>query len=163
MATVTDEIIDLHDRIIGRIIRTAQNKQNQNILASRSTVAAMMRLHSKLGDALIEAKDSGEDPFTAIETAIGWEALAESIAQAKDLTRPALEDHLALVSTHFTTLRRYTPAFLAAIDLQAAPRGAGPFGRDQCVARPEHLRCPKGPGRCTHVVHSSSVEATGLH
>ncbi|MET4001667.1 MULTISPECIES: Tn3 family transposase [Arthrobacter] len=121
MATVTDEIIDLHDRIIGRIIRTARNKQNQNTLASRATVAAMMRLHSKLGDTLIAAKENGEDPFAAIETAIGWESLAESIAQAKDLTRPALEDHLALVSAHFTTLRRYTPAFLAVLDLQAAP------------------------------------------
>jgi hypothetical protein len=121
MATVTDEIIELHDRIIGRIIRTAQNKQNQNTLASRATVAAMMRLHSRLGDALIEAKETGEDPFAAIETAIGWESLAESIAQAKELTRPALEDHLALVSAHLTTLRRYTPAFLAILDIQAAP------------------------------------------
>ncbi|MGY2747585.1 Tn3 family transposase [Arthrobacter sp. UYCu723] len=121
MAAVTDEIIALHDRIIGRIIRTAQNKQNQNTLASRATVAAMMRLHSKLGDALIEARETGEDPFAAIDTAIGWDSLAESIAQAKELTRPANEDHLALVSAHFTTLRRYTPAFLAVLDLQAAP------------------------------------------
>ncbi|MFQ4150209.1 Tn3 family transposase [Arthrobacter sp. LAPM80] len=121
MATVTDEIIDLHDRIIGRIIRTAQNKQNRNTLASRTTVAAMMRLHSKLGDALMAAKENGEDPFAAIDTTIGWETLAESIAQAKELTRPALEDHLALVSAHFTTIRRYTPAFLAVLDLEAAP------------------------------------------
>lgn len=121
MATVTDEIIDLHDRIIGRLIRTAQNKQNQHTLASRSTVAAMMRIHSRLGDALFEAKENGEDPFAAIETAIGWESLAESIAQAKELTRPALDDHLALVSTQFGTLRRYTPAFLAVLDLHAAP------------------------------------------
>lgn len=121
MATVTDEIIDLHDRIIGRLIRTAQNKQNQATLASRSTVAAMMRIHSRLGDALFEAKENGEDPFAAIETAIGWESLAESIAHAKELTRPALEDPLALVSAHFTTLRRYTPAFLAVLDLNAAP------------------------------------------
>lgn len=121
MATVTDEIIDLHDRIIGRIIRTARNKQNQNTLASRATVAAMIRLHSKLGDALITAKDNGEDPFAAIDTAIGWETLAASITQAKELTRPANEDHLSLVSAHFTTIRRYTPAFLAVLDLQAAP------------------------------------------
>ncbi|MET4095737.1 Tn3 family transposase [Arthrobacter sp. UYCu712] len=121
MATVTDEIIDLHDRIIGRLIRTAQNKQNQHTLASRSTVATMMRIHSRLGDVLFEAKENGEDPFAAIETAIGWESLAESIAQAKELTRPAFDDHLALVSTHFTTLRRYTPAFLAVLDLHAAP------------------------------------------
>ncbi len=121
MATVTDEIIDLHGRIIGRLIRTAQNKQNQHTLASRSTVATMMRIHSRLGDALFEAKENGEDPFAAIETAVGWESLADSIAQAKELTRPAFEDHLALVSTHFTTLRRYTPAFLAVLDLHAAP------------------------------------------
>ncbi|MCX8454842.1 Tn3 family transposase [Paenarthrobacter ureafaciens] len=121
MATVTDEIIDLHDRIIGRLIRTAQNKQNQATLASRSTVTAMMRMHSRLGDALFEAKENGEDPFAAIETAIGWESLATSIAQAKEMTRPAFEDHLALVSAHFTTVRRYTPAFLAVLDLHAAP------------------------------------------
>ena len=47
MATVTDEIIDLHDSIIGRLIRTAQNKHNQHTLASRSSVAAMMRIHSR--------------------------------------------------------------------------------------------------------------------
>ena len=120
MATVADEIIELHDRIIGRLIRTAQNKQNQATLASRSTVAAMMRVHSRLGDALFAAKENGEDPFAAIETAIGWESLATSIAQAKEMTRPGLEDHLALVSSHFTTLRRYTPAFLAVLDLHAA-------------------------------------------
>lgn len=121
MATVTDEIIDLHDRIIGRIIRTAQNKQNQHTLASRSTVTSMMRMHSRLGDALFTAKENGEDPFAAIETAIGWESLATSIAQAKELTRPGLEDHLALVGAQFGTLRRYTPAFLAVLDLHAAP------------------------------------------
>lgn len=121
MATVTDEIIDLHDRIIGRLIRTAQNKQNQHTLASRSNVAAKMRIHSRLGDALFTAKENGEDPFAAIETAIGWESLAESVAQAKEMTRPAFDDHLALVSAHFTTLRRYTPAFLAVLDLHAAP------------------------------------------
>ena len=121
MATVTDEIIDLHDRIIGRLIRTAQNKQNQATLASRSTVDTMMRLHSRLGDTLFQAKDNGEDPLAAIESAIGWESLAESIAQAKELTRPVATDHLALVSSQFTTLRRYTPAFLAVLDLHAAP------------------------------------------
>lgn len=121
MATVTDEIIDLHDRIIGRLIRTAQNKQNQATLASRSTVTAMMRMHSRLGDALFEAKENGVDPFAAIETAVGWESLANSIAQAKEMTKPDFEDHLALVSAHFTTLRRYTPAFLAVLDLHAAP------------------------------------------
>ncbi|GAA4798466.1 hypothetical protein GCM10023352_17770 [Rothia endophytica] len=41
--------------------------------------------------------------------------------QGKELTRPANEDHLSLVSAHFTTIRRYTPAFLAVLDLQAAP------------------------------------------
>lgn len=142
MATVTDEIIELHDRIMGRIIRTAQNKQNQNTLASRTTVAAMMRMHLKLGDALIEARENGEDPFVAVETAIGWDSLAESIAQAKELTRPALEDHLALVSAHFTTLRRYNPGVPCRSRPAGSPRRTRPAGRDQCHPHPEHLRCP---------------------
>lgn len=121
LATVTDEIIGLHDRIIGRIIRTAQNKQNQSTLASRSAVNAMMALHARLGDTLMETKKSGKDPFAAIEAAIGWDALSASIAAAKELTRPAATDHLARVSAYFTTVRRYTPAFLAVLDLHAAP------------------------------------------
>lgn len=60
-------------------------------------------------------------PFAAIESAIGRESLAESIAHAKELTLPALDDHLALVNTQFTTLRRYTPEFLAVLDIRAAP------------------------------------------
>lgn len=43
-------------------------------------------------------------PFAAIESAIGRASLAESIAHAKELTLPALDDHLALVNTQFTTL-----------------------------------------------------------
>ena len=162
-ATVTDEIIDLHDRIIGRLIRTAQNKQNQATLASRSTVAAMMRLHSRLGDALFAAKENSEDPFAAIETSIGWESLAESIAQAKELTRPGLEDHLALVSTHFTTLRRYTPAFLAVLDLHAAPAAQDLLAAINVIRALNTTGARKDPGRCTDLVYPAPVGAAGLH
>jgi hypothetical protein len=125
MATVTDEIVELHDRIVGRVIRAAQNRHDASTLASRSAVTSLMRSYSRLGDALLGAHETGEDPFTVIETVIGWESLAESTARAKELTGPAAADPLALVSAQFTTLRRYSPAFLAVLDLHAAPAVRG--------------------------------------
>jgi TnpA family transposase len=121
MATVTDEVIDLHDRILGRVIRTAQNRHNQSTLASQTAVTALIRDHSRLGQALLDAHENGEDPFAAIEATIGWDSLAESTARARELSQPANTDPLALISAQFTILRRYTPALLEALDLSAAP------------------------------------------
>lgn len=121
MATVTDEVIELHDRIVGRLLRRAKNRYDASTLASRTSVTALMRTYSRLGEALLNARETGEEPFSVIETVIGWDFLAESIARAKELTRPAATDSFALVSSQFTTVRRYSPAFLAVLDLRSAP------------------------------------------
>ena len=121
MATVTDEIVELHDRIIGRLLRAAKNRHDASTLASRTAVTALMRTHARLGEALLQARDSGEEPFSVIEKIIGWDLLAESTARAKEFAQPAAADSLALVSAQFTTVRRYSPAFLAVLDLHAAP------------------------------------------
>jgi len=121
MATVTDEIIDLHDRIIGRLLRAAKNRHDASTLASRTNVTALMRTYSQLGEALLKARETGEEPFSVIEKVIGWDTLAQSTAAAKELTQPAAADSLALVSAQFTTVRRYSPEFLAVLDLHAAP------------------------------------------
>jgi TnpA family transposase len=124
MATVTDEIIDLHDRIIGRLLRAAKNRHDASTLASRTSVTALMRTYSQLGEALLKAHETGEEAFSVIEKVIGWDTLAESTAAAKELAQPAAADSLALVSAQFTTVRRYSPAFLAVLDLHAAPAAA---------------------------------------
>jgi hypothetical protein len=67
MATVTDEIIDLHDRIIGKLFNAAKNKHQQQFQASGKAINDKVRLYGRIGQALIEAKQNGGDPFAAIE------------------------------------------------------------------------------------------------
>jgi hypothetical protein len=121
MATVTDEIIDLHDRILGKLFNAAKNKHQQQFQASAKAINAKVRLFGRIGQALIEAKQSGRDPFAAIEAVMSWDAFAESVTEAQKLAQPEDFDFLHRIGESYATLRRYAPEFLAALKLRAAP------------------------------------------
>jgi TnpA family transposase len=50
-----------------------------------------------------------------------WERFSESVTEAETFAQPEDFDHLSLVGDGFSQLRRYTPALLAALDMNAAP------------------------------------------
>jgi hypothetical protein len=121
MATVTDEIIDLHDRILGKLFNAAKNKHQQQFQASGKAINAKVRLFSRIGQALINAKQSGGDPFAAIEAIMSWDAFAESVTEAQKLMQPKDFDFLHRIGESYATLRRYAPEFLDVLKLRAAP------------------------------------------
>ena len=98
MATVIDEIIDLHDRIIGKLFNAAKNKHQQQFQASGKAINDKVRMYGRIGQALLDAKQSGGDPFAAIETVMPWERFAASVTEAQKLAQPADFDFLALPS-----------------------------------------------------------------
>ncbi len=120
-ATVTDELVDLHDRILLKLFRTAKNKHHQQFQKQGKAINDKVRLYTQVGHALLEAKRSGSDPYAAIEAVIPWDDFTQSITEADRLAQPESFDHLHLVSDNFNTLRRYTPAFLEILKLKAAP------------------------------------------
>ena len=120
-ATVTDEIIDLHDRILGKLFNAAKNKHLQQFQASGKAINAKVRLYGRIGQALIEAKQAGRDPFAAIEAVISWDAFAESVTEAQKLAQPDDFDFLHRIGESYATLRRYAPEFLEVLKLRAAP------------------------------------------
>ena len=121
MATVTDEIIDLHDRILGKLFNAAKNKHQQQFQASGKAINAKVRLFGRIGQALIEAKQAGRDPFAAIEAVMSWDAFAESVTEAQKLAQPESFDFLHRMGDGYATLRRYAPEFLGVLKLRAAP------------------------------------------
>ena len=121
MATVIDEIIDLHDRIMGKLFNNAKKKHQQQFQASGKAINAKVRLFGRIGQALIEAKQRGGDPFAAIETVMSWDAFAESVNEAQKLAQPENFDFLHRIGENYVTLRRYAPKFLAVLKLRAAP------------------------------------------
>lgn len=88
MATVTDEIIDLHDRILGKLFNAAKNKHQRQFQASGKAINAKVRLFGRIGQALIEAKQAGRDPFVAIEAVMSWDAFAESVPRRSGSRSP---------------------------------------------------------------------------
>ena len=121
MATITDEIIDLHDRIIGKLFAIAKNKHQQQFQSSGKAINDKVRLYGLIGKALLDAKQNGSDPFAAIETVISWDAFAASITEAEKLAQPEDFDFLPRIGESYATLRRYAPELLAILKLRAAP------------------------------------------
>lgn len=121
MSTVTDEIIDLHDRIIGKLFNAARNRHQQQFQVSGKAINNKVNLYGRIGQALLEARKSGGDPFAAIESIIPWEAFTASVIEAQKLAQPDDFDFLHRIGESYATLRRYAPEFLAVLTLRAAP------------------------------------------
>ena len=84
-----------------------------------------MRLYGRVGQALIEAKRLGADPFAAIESVLPWEAFASSVNEAQKLAQPEDFDFLHRIGESYATLRRYAPEFLEVLKFRAAPAAEG--------------------------------------
>jgi hypothetical protein len=119
-ATLTDEILNLHDRLIGSFFTKARHKYEKRFAAEGKAVNDKVRLYAKVGAALISAKEAGADPFQAIEAIVPWETFMASVHEAEQLARDAEFDSTALLVDHYTQLRRYSPTFLDTFDFRAA-------------------------------------------
>ncbi|GAA5201748.1 hypothetical protein GCM10023346_46830 [Arthrobacter gyeryongensis] len=124
-ATVTDEIIDLHDRILGKVFNAAKNRHRNQFHDAGKDINDKVRLYGRVGELLVTARETGEDPFDAIDNMIGWDAFIASVNEAQILARPKDFDFLPGVRENFTMLRRYSPQFLDALVLRAAPSVVG--------------------------------------
>ncbi|KKM00820.1 hypothetical protein LCGC14_1800630, partial [marine sediment metagenome] len=120
-ATLIDEIIDLHDRFMASLFSKAKRKHSDRFQQSGKTINDKVRLYWRIGRALVDAKQSGNDPFAAIEAIIPWDAFAESVTEAETLAQPENFDFLSLIGDGFSQMRRYTPIFLEALKMKAAP------------------------------------------
>jgi TnpA family transposase len=121
MATVTDELVDLHDRIMIKLLSAAKNKHQQDFHKQGKAINDKVRLYAKVGQALVQAKNSGSDPYVAIEAILPWSEFAQSVSEAGTLAQPESFDHLSFIGDQYGTLRRYAPEFLDVLKLKAAP------------------------------------------
>jgi hypothetical protein len=120
-ATITDQILEQHERSLGRLFAEARRKHEQRFAAAGKAINDKVRLFSRVGHALIAARDEGTDPYAAIESVVPWELFVRSIAEADGLARPAAFDPLPLLSERHGQVRRYAPRLLETFDFQAAP------------------------------------------
>lgn len=122
-ATVIDQIIDLHDRIIGKLFNAAKHKHQQRFKNSGKDINDQIRLYGQVGAALLKAKEDQADAFEAIESVMTWEDFTVSVKEAQQLAQPAEFDYLHLLGENYPTIRRYAPAMLEVLQWRASPAG----------------------------------------
>ena len=121
LATLTDETLDLHDRLIGGFFAKSKYKHGQQFVEAAPVLQETVKVFVKVGVALVDAKDNGTDPFAAIEAVLPWEEFTAHVAAAAALNATRKSDSLGLLGEYYGQLRRYAPALLKAFDFGSAP------------------------------------------
>jgi TnpA family transposase len=123
-ASLTDQAIDLFDRLVGAMFRKAEGRQARAFQSDARAINEKVRLYARVGAALISAHDGEQDAFGAITSVIAWERFCTTVAEAEALVRPETFDAYQKLTEHYAGVRRWSPAFLTAFTFAGAPTAA---------------------------------------
>ncbi len=121
-ARLTDDLVGLFDRAVGRMFRRAEAREESAVLRDARAVNDQVRLLAKLGVALIAAKEGDRDLDGAVASSVGWEKLAAHVAEAERLARPDKVDLAALAVRAWPVLHRLDPMLGSPHDLSKTAR-----------------------------------------
>ena len=120
-AGLTDQAIDLFDRLVGAMFRRAEGRQARDFQADARAINEKVRLYARVGAALIDAHDGKQDAYRAITSVIPWERFRATVAEAEALARPEEFDAYQSLGEHYAGVRRWSPAFLDAFVFEGVP------------------------------------------
>lgn len=123
-AALTDQAIDLFDRLVGAMFRKAEGRQARTFQSDARAINDKVRLYARVGAALIAAREAKEDAFGAITGVVAWERFCTSVAEAEALARPEEFDVYNTLGEHYASVRRWAPAFLEIFSFESVPAAA---------------------------------------
>ncbi len=123
-ASLTDQAIDLFDRLVGGIFRKAEGRHARAFQADARAINEKVRLYARVGAALINAQTNQQDAFGAITSVIPWERFCKTVAEAEALARPEEFDAFQNLGEHYAGIRRWSPAFLSTFAFESLPASA---------------------------------------
>jgi TnpA family transposase len=119
--TLTDEAIEMHDRLIGSLLGAGERARDSRFQANGKAINEKVRLYARVGQALITARESRTDPYEALEGVIPWDGYVRSVEEADALSQPGDFDYLDLIASRYGWIRRYAPKLVEAFEFKAAP------------------------------------------
>src|SRR6476646_1049132 len=123
-ASLTDQAVDLFDRLIGTMFRKANERHARAFQADGRAINEKVRLYARVGAALIAAREAEQDPFDAITAVISWDRFLASVEEAEALARSEEFDAYQMLGEHYAGIRRWAPTFLDAFIFQGVPAAA---------------------------------------
>ncbi len=123
-ASLTDQAVDLFDRLIGTMFRKADERHARAFQADGRAINEKVRLYARVGAALIAARDNQQDAFDAITAVIPWDRFLATVAAAGAPARSEEFDPYQMLGERCAGIRRWAPVFLEAFVFQGVPAAA---------------------------------------
>ena len=123
-ASLTDQALDLFDRLIGAMFRKAEGRHARAFQADARAINEKVRLYARIGAALITAQADKQGAFGAITAVIPWERFRTTVAEAEALARPEEFDVYQKLGEHYASVRRWSSAFLRTFEFASVPASA---------------------------------------
>ena len=123
-ASLTDQAVDLFDRLVGALFRKAEGRHARAFQADARAINDKVRLFARVGAALITGRNDQQDGYEAIIALMPWEKFCTSVAEAEALARPEEFDAYKTLGEHYAGVRRWSPAFLDAFVFESVPASA---------------------------------------
>jgi len=123
-ASLTDQAIDLFDRLVGALFRKAEGRHARAFQADARAINDKVRLFARVGAALITGRNDQQDGYEAIIALMPWEEFCTSVAEAEALARPEEFDAYKNLGEHYAGVRRWSPAFLEVFVFESVPASA---------------------------------------
>jgi hypothetical protein len=137
---LTDAVLDMADKLVGGFFAKARNATRRRYVASAGTVGRLMRLFHGTIDALAAAQEGKSDAFEAVDDAVGWPKLLRVRGEVKELANLADEDPLLRAADRWSTLHKFAPALIEALEFRAARAGDPMLAALKAAGRPESVR-----------------------
>jgi TnpA family transposase len=144
-ANLTDQAVDLFDRLIGTMFRKADERHARAFQADGRAINEKVRLYARLGAALIAARDTKQDAFDAIAAVIPWDRFLATVAEAAALARSEEFDAYQMLGEHYAGMRRWAPAFLDTFAFESTPAAAALMRAVDVLREMNHAAAPGLP------------------
>ena len=86
----TDQAIDMHDQMIGRLFNRSERRQQQGFQQNAKAINDKVRLYAEVGKALIAAYKAKTDLGEALESVLGWDQFATTVEEAERLVERSI-------------------------------------------------------------------------
>lgn len=118
-ASITDAIVETHDRIVGKTWREAKRLCDTQIEDSKLAVRDTLRSFAHLGSVLLEAHND-DRPINAVISQSEWTNLEKIVSTANTLTETMSADPLAHVVIGYHRFRRYAHRMLTNLEIEVS-------------------------------------------
>lgn len=117
---ITDQAFEIHDRQMMTLLSKGRKAHEELQKKNGRSVNEKVIQFATVGEALIEARNTGQNPFDLLEKVFSWSRLIEAVEEARKLSRPADFDYLDLLENRFSYLRKYTPTLLNSLEFKSS-------------------------------------------